>query len=58
MTEPGFLSSSTLQFLFAGYAVIWAALTGYIWYLANRQRRLEAEIRRLERAVSQERQTS
>ncbi len=55
MTEPGFVSSSTLQFLFAGYAVIWAALFGYIWLLARRQRSLEAELKRLERAVSEER---
>jgi len=52
MTEPGFVSSSTLQFL---YAVIWAALFGYIWLLARRQRSLEAELKRLERAVSEER---
>lgn len=58
MTEPGFVSSSTLQFLFAGYAVIWVALAGYIGYLARRQHNLEAELKRLERAVSQERQTS
>lgn len=53
MNEPGFVARSTLTFLFAGYAVVWVILFGYIWFLGRRQRRLEAEVARLERATGE-----
>ena len=48
----GFVSSGTLGYLFAGYAVIWVIMFGYIWFLAGKQRRLEFEIARLEHLMN------
>lgn len=48
----GTVSQTTLSFLFAGYAVIWVIIFGYIWFLAGKQRRLEAEVSRLERLMN------
>ncbi len=43
--EPS--SNKNLNFLFAGYAVVWLLLLGYLFSLARRQKRLEAEIEML-----------
>ena len=39
---------STLGFLFAGFAVAWAIVFGYVWTLARRSAELEARLARLE----------
>ena len=50
---PGMLQTSggdpnkNLNFLFAGFVVVWVLLLSYIFSLARRQKRLEAEIETL-----------
>ena len=36
-----------LNFLFAGFAVVWLLLLGYVFSLMRRQKRLEAEVEML-----------
>jgi len=36
--------NKSMDFLFAGFVVVWALLLGYIFSLVRRQKRLEAEI--------------
>lgn len=33
-----------LNFLFAGFAVVWVGIIGYIFYLASRQKALKTEL--------------
>ena len=33
-----------LNFLFAGFAVVWVGIIGYIFYLVSRQKALKAEL--------------
>ncbi len=40
-------ANKNLNFLFAGYTVVWLLLLGYLLSLARRQKRLEAEIEML-----------
>ncbi|NUO78897.1 CcmD family protein [candidate division KSB1 bacterium] len=51
-TEPA--SNKNLDFLFAGFTVVWLLLLGYILSLSRRQKRLEAEIEMLKQ-MKQER---
>lgn len=43
MSDPG------LPFLFAGLAVVWVAIAGYVLWLARAQRRLDQRVAELER---------
>ncbi len=47
-------SNKNLNFLFAGYTVVWLLLLGYMVSLARRQKRLDAEIEMLKQ-MKQER---
>lgn len=40
---------SNLGFLFAGFAVAWGLVFGYVWLLARRTHDLEARLQGLER---------
>ena len=44
---------SNLGFLFAGFAVSWALVFGYVWLLARRSHALEARLDNLERRQSE-----
>ena len=48
----GFFAQSTLSFLFAGYAVVWLIVFGYVFFLGRKQLKLEAELARLERLMN------
>ncbi len=50
--EPA--SNKNLDFLFAGFTVVWLLLLGYILSLSRRQKRLETEIEMLKQ-MKQER---
>jgi CcmD family protein len=43
---------SNLGFLFAGFAVAWALVFGYVWMLARRSGELETRLQALERKSS------
>lgn len=47
-------ANKNLDFLFAGFVVVWVLLLGYILSLARRQKRLEADIETLKQ-MKQER---
>ena len=40
-------ANKNLNYLFAGYAVVWLLLLGYLFSLGRRQKRLEVEIEML-----------
>jgi len=46
-------SNSNLNFLFAGFTVVWVLLLAYIFSLARRQKRLEAELEMLKQLKSE-----
>lgn len=41
-------------FLFAGYTVVWAVLFGYVYSLAQKQKKLWEELRSLKESLSEE----
>ncbi len=43
-----------LVYLFAGFAVFWAGLLGYLVWLQARLRALQAEVQRLEERLAEE----
>ena len=49
--------NQNLNFLFAGFVVVWVLLLSYIFSLVRRQKRLEAEIEMLKQ-MKQEKQPS
>jgi CcmD family protein len=47
LQAPASSANKNLDFLFAGYAVVWLLLLGYLFSLGRRQKRLESEIEML-----------
>ena len=43
-----------LSYLFAAFAVIWVGLLGYVFFLAQRQRRLRRDIELLKEGLKKE----
>jgi CcmD family protein len=48
---------SNLGFLFAGFAVAWALVFGYVWLLGRRSDGIEARIAELERRAEGDRKS-
>jgi CcmD family protein len=53
LQAPGGDPARNMNFLFAGFVVVWVLLLSYIFSLVRRQKRLEAEIEML-RQMKQE----
>lgn len=47
LQAPASSANKNLDYLFAGYAVVWLLLLGYLFSLGRKQKRLEAEIEML-----------
>lgn len=47
LQAPASAANKNLDFLFAGYTVVWLLLLGYLLSLGRKQKRLEAEIEML-----------
>jgi CcmD family protein len=43
---------SDIGFLFVGYAVIWVALGGYLFFMGRREAGIKRDLERLEREIS------
>tara|TARA_B100000029_G_scaffold314960_1_gene307391 strand:+ start:2008 stop:2223 length:216 start_codon:yes stop_codon:yes gene_type:complete len=42
---------SNLNFLFAGFSVVWVGIIGYIFYLVSKQKALKAELEDLKNQI-------